>query len=316
MRYKRIVLLLFVLFLFSGCQMSPKQKKPKYEVKAVKESKLKYDHMYIKHQQNGKYVFYDIPLGWASYGEDSEPTGELSETLFFGKNTTEKQIPTLYKDDTLIFKTEQDIDSEMMMNRFLDKGYTVPIRGFEQTNIDSFIMSVSRANLLPDSNLYKQVVQSGLQTDDRLTLSSCDKPCEIELKTGCLHFNGNFSEATLILFKGTDNFKVKTKLDARLFEMFETYQTKKISYDEDGYAVISMNGFKSGYYDIEGLGLFRYVDAPYTPNLDLNTVDYSMDGYEKDEDGLRDTTKYDEYGNEIKEDNKDKEESFSESSHL
>lgn len=108
-----------------------------YSIQILSKDELKDGFFYIKHGED----FYEIPYGEDSfdgndekeqdyilYNDADELQGDPSRTVFYTKDKSELQIPTMYQDDQLVFKTKETVSDSFEWERFLDGGYTAGVR--------------------------------------------------------------------------------------------------------------------------------------------------------------------------------------------
>ena len=301
---KRIVCLLLtttmIMCLFSGCALEEDQEEVTYGIVAYSVDEIVDDEFYIKHGDE----FYAIPYGDENFGDNysgenldydipefdsSSPADYPHRNVFYTKDTTEKNIPTMYKGDELVYKSSTSVEENFAWERFADGGYTVGIRNMyisehDKVMFTNYITSLAEdeADLIeaiPVTDSTSSTNGDGTDSLKTFVLDAVDgvKVTPQSLTSGeFLKGLNTVKDLTLDIYDGTNLLRMGLKANHRVFYGLECYWTTGMQYSNDNYAVIQMGDFfKSGYYKCNGSGMFRYVDKPYANDMDLNSITFN-----------------------------------------
>ena len=205
--------------------------------------------------------------------------------LMFGPD--DEQIPTLYKDTQLIYKsadfnnpssdgTVPLTPTEYILERFSDQGYSVGIRGLENPDGTKYRTSIVKTSFYPGSSA---IANLKLKQDEILTL---DKINGVPISSSNVSSVGTITgltkgnSYTLDAYIGTSPVGGDVIADTHMFASFELYSLKDYELDAAGYGIITMPDYMwSGYYYINGMGLFRYIND-YKAYGVSSDIDYNV----------------------------------------
>lgn len=293
--------LLVVLLIFSinitGCGLweTKGDEEEKYAIVVNTVDTLKDDTYYIKHGDE----FYEIPQGDASFGDVVENDTELNSyindfnpktpmdnpyrNIFYQKDKTELLIPTMYKDDKLVYKTSQNIVDKFAWERFLDGGYTLGIRNLHMSDHDTIDFTNFQTDIATENKELREVFpvtsEESSSKLNTMTINAIDgvsvMPSQVSGNGGYLKDVNTAKEVTVDYYNGTNLIRIPQKADYRIFYGFENYWTTGFEFSTDGYALINVGEWlKSGYYKVNTSGMFRYIDQP-SNSVNPSTVSYS-----------------------------------------
>lgn len=254
--------------------------------------------------EEGKY--YILHNGEVSMITTAEETSPSNGTIAWFDHTAYENIVTMYKGDKLIYYTTNDIDESFSYTRFLDMGYTIPIAGLEAGASGKFHISTSSdaGTVYPDSSatsLYE--FQNDQVIVDKIggVSLTADNVSEYGTVTGL----EQDEEYNIDLYSGSVLTKTSMYANIRVMGLDDdqSFTTNKFDFLSGEVIQIGLpNWFNSGYYEINGLGIFRYVNGTSydeTTNFNIaNTVPEADAGEDVDLDvtNLSDTFTIDEEG--------------------
>lgn len=254
--------------------------------------------------EEGKY--YILHNGEVSMITTAEETSPSNGTIAWFDHTAYDNIVTMYKGDKLIYYTTNDIDESFSYTRFLDMGYTIPIAGLEAGASGKFHISTSSdaGTVYPDSSatsLYE--FQNDQVIVDKIggVSLTADNVSEYGTVTGL----EQDEEYNIDLYSGSVLTKTSMYANIRVMGLDDdqSFTTNKFDFLSGEVIQIGLpNWFNSGYYEINGLGIFRYVNGTSydeTTNFNIaNTVPEADAGEDVDLDvtNLSDTFTIDEEG--------------------
>lgn len=260
----------------SGCakvQLFEKHTDPNILV-GVKDTELKNKIFYVK----DKTTFYPVYL--PKKGNAAQSTITLNEARVFATLKDDALIPTHYLDEFVAYASDDISFQSVTLERFLDLGYSIGCYGGKR-NADGSIY-VSRQNgIVADSSFAASIGSS--QAEDIRILSIDGKEItddQFYQNAGIITGLEQDKEYTVGYYIGTKYQEEKIIADTRLYAAFEIYDYGKdyISDTYNGYMCFKTpTDLKSGYYNINGSGLFRYYnftkDKP-NDNVDMNESYY------------------------------------------
>lgn len=188
-------------------------------------------------------------------------------------------IPTLYKNDQLVFKSSGNVPS-FTWERFLDQGYSIGLYGLTTSSAGKIQFTPGKSgneNLSSITRALSEKAQEGMVLDNGFVL---DKINGASLTKNNLRNGGIIAGLTkdavanCDLYIGTSLVSVAATADTRVFTSFELYTTDLYSNSPDGYAIVDIPDYlKSGYYYINNAGLVKY----YNVERGTDTSDIKMD---------------------------------------
>lgn len=257
---KKIILVVFLSLILTGCsdiQIFEEKKDPN-SLTAQKDSTLKNDTYYVKDGTN----FYKVHL--PKEGNASSEVTSLDENRVFACLNDESLIPTLYQGEFLALQSEKLDKETTTLERFKDYGYSIGCFGGYITE-DGFLYFDKDQGLVKDSSLYESIGETNAK-DIRISSINGNplKKEQINENAGIITGFSKDEEVTVGYFVGTRFFENNIKADCKMYGAFELFQLGKecIIDTPNGYRGIEVpSDFKSGYYNINGSGLFLYLNC-------------------------------------------------------
>lgn len=254
---------------------------PVYELTALDSSQLEEGKLYVKDGDS----FYECPIGtvltqqeyekWHEmepyYTEISDDNMEnLFKAIMFGQD--DALIPTLYKDQQLIYVTSITPPS-FRWDRYMDDGYTFGAIGMYANTTNKCTLTMDALVLLEGSSMRTSLVNAGLGAGDEIVINKVQNtPINIANLSTCGSIKGIDKNKAykLEVYKGSDFYPLTDVIaDTHVFHTFESFETLDYEYIQTDYVAITVpEDFQSGYYKINDLGLFRYVDGSATDGMD------------------------------------------------
>lgn len=227
--------------------------------------------------------FYSVAAGWLYSSKKNDTlipkkADSQARVLLFGQD--DALIPTLYKGDKLIYKSNggEAIPSDFYLERFKDEGYTIGVRGLTDSNENGKFNTIVTAGLTfyPGSSLAQQCTDIGegvAITVDKINGKSVTQDAVSSVGTILGLTKG--TSYKLDLYGGTIYVPKQAVADIHAMSSFELYDFKNYTMNQDDYAVITLPDYLwSGYYYINGAGLFRYINADKSANL--QNINYNI----------------------------------------
>ena len=188
----------------------------------------------------------------------------------------EALVPTLYSDDKLIYKTSMTMPS-FVWERFYDNGYSFGMFGMQMAASGNaeFILGTSKTN--HQSTAYEKLSVMELGESSIFV----DKVNGQKISEEYLSNGGSVSglkkneKYEVDLYIGTKYHNIPMVADTLILNSMNVFQTTEFDLYQDGYASITIpENLESGYYMINGLGVFRYVNGPRSSGYDEIDFNY------------------------------------------
>ena len=291
---KNSLIICLIMFSLTGCNILKSKKEVDRTILSTNDSsKLYSGQYYVWHDENqvniendintdlSKFKNYDYKIFTPVYSR-TIPHGSTvvgsSNRIFWLPAENDQYIPTFYSGDALIYFSTDTVPTEFKLERFYDLGYTLGFYGLKENintsehfyleNDDNVgILSASTANPIAsllkedDSKVFIESVGEIRVTSENISRSGTVKG---------LLLNSNYN---VVLYSGTKRYTLNAKADTRFFSSYEEI-INIYSYDFIGNGIIRINlpdYLKTGYYNINGIGLFRFVNG----NSYDNTTDFN-----------------------------------------
>lgn len=232
-------------------------------------------------------IYYDIETSMET--DAAYPAGEdPSRIAWVNYNVDEGYIPTMYPGDELVYKSATYIPTSYSLEKFYDDGYTLGVAKlqqdlsgnyrFDKEDFGSVTMSTSDAvgfSALTDiDSIY--LVSVGKERVTPLNVSSSGSVTGLEL----------MKTYECDIRQGTEKIDAALTCNIHLFSSAETYGFGSFNFITPHIARLNVPDYVStGYYDLNGLGFFRYIAEEDVDYHDLSTEDYNKTIYQYNEDG-------------------------------
>ena len=319
---KKVIVLLLAgvmsVSLLSGCGEKKVVKNVSSSQSYLKD--LEDGNYYVYHvDDTGTPTVKQVCFGKANFDQGSTANGFDAKRVMWYKEDYDN-IPTLYAGDSLIYYTNSELDEKFKFERFFDYGYTIGLCNLEETDSGRYkistkvddsctypngdtdsILRFSNGSVIVDSvagrSLRAPEKDSTVDTDKDNKYASIYEALQRKDATisvtpsgtiNGLAKNGNYD---VEVYEGTNlPQKFTFAADIRAFGSYQTTTSTNYSFDGDK-NVITIgipSYFNSGYYNINGMGMFRYVAAgnSYDDSTDFNVIN-------QDPDDAKDSVSYD-----------------------
>ena len=261
--------------------------------------------------QSGSYYvktgsdFYELPIEGLNYDPTQvaetttmEPNGIIrNKSRIVDYVYKDSAIPTLYKNDQLVFKASGNVPS-FTWERFLDQGYSIGLYGLTASPAGKIQFENGISGNEGSASITAAIAASlteGMTLDNGFVL---DKVNGASLTGDNLRDGGivaGLSKDALAncdIYVGTTLISASATADMRAFTSFELYTTDLYNNSPDGYAIIDIPEYlKSGYYFINNSGMVKY----YNVDRGTDTSDLVLDEPYYYEDGSGNVMTYYEY---------------------
>ncbi len=251
-----------------------------YALVPVKDKDLEEETYYVKNNTN----FYVVHHPEGS-GNGSASYLQESRVLMVDKNIS--LIPTLYKDELIAFKTEKlDALSRIILERYENLGYS--LGGYNGTYLsDKQMMYFEIKNITTTSDLKYTIDATGDKSKDIRISTINSKPIlkeNVDQIAGIISGLEQDKEYKVGYYLGSAYHEANIKADSCALKAYEIFIFDKshIIDTPNGYFAFEMPAdLKSGYYQINGAGLFKYYNFK-RGDVDETSIDMN-ESYYKDE---------------------------------
>ena len=220
-------------------------------------------------------------------------TDDSSEETVLWFQDEFENIPTLYRGSKLVYRTNEYFNERFTFDKYLDLGYTFGLYNLDPLESGRYsfavegdtaqIVSISDANKFKELGKRRVIIDAigdtPLRKDNVSAVGTVmglekDKEYTIDLYMG----------TEIQPFDGAETVPYTLKADVRA--LYRAQTNTSIDYEflrSDIIAVTIPEYFQSGYYVINGFGLFRYVNGDsYDEHTDFNQINpMNMEEYLK-----------------------------------
>lgn len=275
MKNKKLVLL-FTCFLLSlvatGCrsQIFVEEEVPE-TTKVFKLEGLENESYYIK-DGTSFYKLYSPSGNITSYSTEAD-----AKRILWTNEEEDDLIPTLYKNEVLIYMSDGDVPKDIVFERFKDLGYSIGISDITADDATGYY-NFHTANNVKEGSSAQEEMNKVKETYSTLALASLNgKQISDVTKAGTISGLKKDKSYTMSVYAGTMNSETKVKADTHIYQSSETFVVEKVETTEKGYVIIPIpKGLKTGYYMVNGAGLIRYIDDLKIDAGDLAEYDYNI----------------------------------------
>ncbi|MCR5338965.1 MAG: hypothetical protein K6E75_10440 [Lachnospiraceae bacterium] len=309
---KGIIAAILMMMLLTGCSIpTVKGNMEKQEMSFCNTYDLIPDQVYVwkdkgygdlkkdlSPERMGREVFYKAPSGTISFaGKETEKESNIPRHIWF-EGEADKEIPTVTRNDALLYVSQTEVPKEIIFERFADYGYSIGVAGMQEDKGGHFYIPYAESR----NDDYKYYIDpksgasalGGFEGIERLYLD----------KAGDITVSGNaVSDGGVVLgltrnrdydcqfYTGTYYQDFTLKAEVRTFtslEWFEGYEYEFLH--ANCIRIYIPEYFKSGYYRVLGKGLIRYVspedEAIYNGKETDDAIDWNDTIRKYDENGL------------------------------
>lgn len=273
MRLRFLFIIFTIIFctLLGGCKPIFQQKTDKYLQVELSKNQLKPNIYYIK---DGTKFIATYKANTASV---KNANGQNQNIVFL--TIDYKTVPTLYKNEIIAIASQKTDISDIKLTRYKEIGYTIGSYGLTP-DAEGYLSGSLKSNIYINSGMY-QYLSSKAKSDQLRIISINNQPVSKEMLTNTGIFNCLEKKASYSFdyYAGTYYSTGTAVADTFMLEEYEYYNLTESYNTKNGYIAFSMpEDAKSGWYYINGSGLFKYVAEEKGINvdsLDMNEPYYS-----------------------------------------
>lgn len=235
-----------ILLLLSGCEKKQifVHKGDQYKLVALTDNELENNHYYVK----------DGSSFYAVY----EPNNYRSKAYWIGEDIT--LIPDLYENELIAFQSKTLSVSDIRIDRYADKGYTIAIWGIKNNN--GTYEFDAKSNIIPEtaaSDLFKDAYSNEIHIE---TING-QSPTTYKLTTAGTIEGLELNESVVLgLYEGTVYKEITLTAEVHNIVPYESFTLTDSIVTKQGYISTKMlENARDGYYRISAgnySGFFRY----------------------------------------------------------
>lgn len=184
----------------------------------------------------------------------------LSKDRVFFFYGDEEMIPVHYKGELVAYASAKADLEQVILERFMDMGYSVGIYGGEIKDDGYYHISASK-NVCPSSdadNIFSQVISDEIRI---VSISGVPIKEVLDESSGIIRGLSQGKTYLVEFYSGTYYYRENFTADMHFLRAFELYRYNEECIDDtiNGYMCFNTpETLKSGYYNINGNGLFLY----------------------------------------------------------
>lgn len=245
----------------------------------------------------GKNIFFTCITGDYNFKNQ-----ELEEKLNYPRSIwmdtgTDKEIPTVTSSDKLVYVSNTDVPDSIVFERFADYGYTIGVSNLIKDLGGHYYIQYSDV----DEDDYKYFIDlnsdaAQLKELEAVTKLYLDRAGDVKVNEKSVSDGGTVlglkegKRVTCEFYAGTYYQDFNLTANIHSFSSMERFVSHDYEFMHSNFIVIDIPKYlKSGYYFVNGVGLFRYVSdevaaiyngKPYDASIDWNDpiILYNEDG--------------------------------------
>ena len=271
------IITLCVLPVLTGC--TSKQifvnEADKYKLVALSDTELKLETYYIK--DGAKFYAAYTPEGTIA------KLSAYSKQQYYWVDKDISLIPSLYKDEIIAYSSTKEVNlTNAVIHRYYDVGYSIGVYGGSFDDNGYYCIS-AKENTIPGSSAHEQFNRA--KSDDIRIATVNDKPIDDSM----INDGGIFldmpkgSKCEIGFYSGTFYGTVTVESDYYFLQSYEDIKVSAVMSTKNGYLAITLpDDAKSGYYQIENGGIFKYYahekGTVADADIDMNEIYKNEDG--------------------------------------
>ena len=270
--------LLMSMFILSGCDSEVEifeDADAKYKPVAVSNTKLSNDVYYVK-EGTKFYQVYETDTKGGSGDIDNKRC-----TFYLG--VYERKVPTYYKGELLAYASKNNTIDDMKLERYSDTGYSIGMHGAKWENdYITFNLSQDTVKGSDAATKFKNARSNYIMIE---SINGQKVSADMLNKAGVFVGFEKDKDYNVSFWAGTYYGEITVTADTHFFQSYEIFTLEDHEITKNGYIAVRVpQDFKSGYYIIDGQGLFRYVDQE--KGADLEAINYNEQYYTSSEEQL------------------------------
>lgn len=273
-------MLLVTAGMLSGCGSKKifVNKNDAYTLVPYTDKELENEIYYIKSGAD----FYETYLPEGTAGNVSNTQ---ADNRVFWLKEDESLIPVLYKNEVIAYQSEKTSLTDIVLERFKDIGYSVGLYGGTLDEDGFFDYSIQKNNV-EGSDAYDALFDSPSDSIRVAFINDIPVTDSMLDSSGVITGLDKGAAYSLGYYAGTKYQTAATKADMHFLQSYEIQKVDKAYTTKNGYLAIYMpESAKSGYYMVNGKGLFLYYNFE-KGEKDEASVDLNEPYYQTEEERI------------------------------
>lgn len=269
------ILLVLALTLLAGCGSKQviKTANEDYILKELSINNLKDDVFYVardgvleEEDVEDDTAFYEVYMPKGTLGNELISTvnslmGNNERILWVDKD--KDLIPTMYRDDIIAYVSKKEALEDITLERFKSAGYSFGLYG-GTIDEDGYLVYSVKDNMVDNSSAKKYFSSLGSENILIVSIDGQSVSSDTINSSGIIKNLPENSTHTITFYAGTYYGEVDITADEEFFISTSTISDANVSMTQKGYLSIEMpQNAQSGYYLINGKGIFRYYNYSY-----------------------------------------------------
>ncbi len=277
-KWTMIMLLCICSFSVTGCEQEIFQdKNARYRLKAVDDDDLETNTYYVKDGTK----FYQVHELQQSHGGS-----ELDVTKCSWATEDEQLIPAFYANELIAYASNKADVETIRMERYKDCGYSIGVYGASFESGSGYISFQTSSNTIKKTSAGTSFVNDKSNNILIETINGTHVNETMLNEAGMITGMEKDGVYEITYYAGTYYGTAMVTADTHFFQSYEMYALDDFDMTKNGYIAIRLPaGLKSGYYNIDGEGFFKYLDfkKAESPSEEVN---YNIAYYESEEDQI------------------------------
>ena len=277
-KVKIIISALLTAALLSGCNSDIQifeDPDAKYQANALSNGELETNIYYVK---EGTKFYQVYECDKSGGGADVDNT----RAAYFVGNY-EPKVPTYYKGELIAVASKNNTIDDLKLERYSNTGYSIGIYGAQWS--DGYITFNMSQNTVKESDASTKFKNSRSNYIMIESINGQNVSADMLNKAGVFVGFEENKDYKVTFWAGTYYGTTTVTADTHFFQSFEAYTLEDHQITKNGYIAIRLpEDLKTGYYMIEGDGLFRYSEKE--KGVDLASLDYNEPYFATAEDQL------------------------------
>lgn len=250
------------------------------ELVALKDNEIKKDTYYVKQGTNFFKVF-NPEIGAAKF-----KSNKVDESRVIPLYDNERLVPSHYIGELIAYSSDKEILSEVILERYKDLGHSIGVWGGTFDANGYFFFEKSKT-VVKDSSLGQVLKDSSSEEVRIVAIDGVPVTKDnVNLKSGTITGLEGNQTYTVQMYVGTQYCEYELAADTLMLQSYEIYfyDNSNLDFSSNGYmCFVTPEDLKSGYYNINGQGLFKYFSHH---KGDGDDVDMNVSYYESERERL------------------------------
>lgn len=226
--------------------------------------------------ENATNVFLPVYVGNYTFVGQEKATGMAGNEsrVIWAMNDSFDKIPTFYKGDELIYYNTSYMPESFTFERFEDMGNTFGIAGLTELRSGRYAYYFTNDKVYEKSDMGRILkLQEAAESCTFDKVSSVQITSDMIMRGGLITGVEAGKTYNFNIYAGTVEYNADFVADTRAFVSMEEVTSYEYELPEAEIAIIKIPEYlKTGYYYINGCGLFRYISdgESYNEDTDFN----------------------------------------------